>query len=67
VEDHLFIELPGLGKQPLSALSETVFNMRGTLIEFFKNARGTVSHLIAHTATIDLKAIRKSSAVPAGK
>lgn len=61
-DDHLIIELPGMGKRPLSAKSERVFYMRGTIIEFVKDERGAVSHLIMHVAEADSKAVRKSSA-----
>ena len=61
---HLIIELPGEGKRPLRALSETVFDMVGTRIEFVKDGHGAVSHLIMQTATVDMKAVRRSDAAP---
>jgi hypothetical protein len=61
-EGHLIIQLPGEGKRPLRALSETVFDMVGTRIEFFKDDHGAVSHLIMQTATVAMEAVRKSVA-----
>jgi hypothetical protein len=61
-EGHLIIELPGEGKRPLRALSQTVFDMVGTRIEFFKDDHGAVSHLIMQTATVAMEAVRKSVA-----
>ena len=47
-------------KQPLTPLSLTEFATDdGALVEFFKNDKGAVTHLIAHIVEGDIKAVRK--------
>jgi len=63
--DQLFIEVPGMGKRPLFARSETLFfPYVGPEVEFISDDRGAVSHLILHAAEGDQKAVRKSNAAP---
>jgi hypothetical protein len=50
----------GGAKQPLIALSATVFaTAEGAQIEFFKDDKGSVTHLIASIVEGDIKAVRK--------
>lgn len=63
--DHLIIETPGMGKQQLSARSETLFfPYVGPAVEFVNDDHGEVSHLIMHAAESDQKAVRRSGGAP---
>jgi hypothetical protein len=61
VVDGDALVMTGVGpKQPLIALSPTAFaDAGGTQIEFFKDDKGAVTHLIAHVVEGDIKAVRK--------
>jgi hypothetical protein len=58
--DQLYVAFGGNGRIPLVPLSETTFSPRllGS-IEFVSDARGIVTHLIAHSTEEDTRAVRR--------
>lgn len=58
----LFIDIAGKDKQEMIPLSDTTFSMTGGRLDFVKNERGDVTHMIFHAVEGDMKAIRKGSA-----
>jgi hypothetical protein len=55
----LFMDTEGKGKAPLVPVSETVFFLRDARIEFFKDARGAVTHFNRTWVEGDLSYTRK--------
>jgi hypothetical protein len=57
--DELVGGVAGKNLQPFIPLSETVFSFPGGRLEFVKDDRGTVTHLVAHVVEGDLKIVRR--------
>jgi len=57
--DRLMIEPGGMGKIPLIAMSENSFSMEGNIVEFIKDARGTVTRVVQHWTESDRSATRR--------
>ena len=57
---ELFMDIAGKDKQELVPLSETIFSMLGTRLDFVKDDKGVVTHLIFHIVEGDMKAVRKT-------
>ncbi len=59
--DQLFSQATGQGKFPLFAESETRFFLKvvDAQVEFFKDDKGAVSHLVLHQGVAEIKAPRK--------
>jgi hypothetical protein len=55
----LMAQPPMGGSFPLTAESETVFNVAGAHVEFFKDPQGAVSHFVVTTVEGSMKATRK--------
>jgi hypothetical protein len=64
--DQLIAQPPGGGRYPLVPTSPTTFAVAGTPVEFFKDAKGVVTHFIVRTVEGDQKAVRQpDTATPA--
>jgi hypothetical protein len=60
VDGHELVMTGGGPRQTLTALSATEFSTAdGAQIEFYKDDKGSVTHLIAHIVEGDIKAVRK--------
>ena len=59
--DGLLFDFAGKDKQPMVALSETLFSVLGTRLDFIRDDKGVVTHLIFHIVEGDMKAVRKDS------
>ncbi len=57
--DRLMIDPGGAGKIPLLAQSETSFSMEGNIVEFVKDAKGSVTGVLQHWTEGDRYAVRK--------
>jgi CubicO group peptidase (beta-lactamase class C family) len=59
--DHLMIQATGQSKNQILAASETLFFAKAVEaeIEFFKNEKGEVTHLVLHQNGRDTKGVRK--------
>ena len=57
--DTLFYDRDGQGKQALVPLSETVFSLSGTPVEFITDAQGAVTELQLHEVEGETKGMRK--------
>ncbi len=64
--DHLMTQATGQPKVPVFAESETKFFLKvvDAQVEFFRNDKGEVTHLVLHQGGQDVKAVRKA-AIPA--
>jgi hypothetical protein len=56
----LFLDMSGKDKQELIPLSETLFSMMGTRLDFVKDDKGVVTHMIFHIVEGDMKGVRKA-------
>ena len=59
--DGLLFDFAGKDKQPMVALSETLFSVLGTRLDFVRDDKGVVTHLIFHIVEGDMKAVRKDA------
>ena len=57
--DELSMDVAGKDKQPMIPLSETTFSVVGGRLDFVKDDRGAVTHLIFHAVEGDFKGVRK--------
>ena len=59
--DQLITQITGQPKVPIFAESETMFYPKvvDAEIEFFRNEKGQVTHLVLHQGGRDTKALRK--------
>ncbi len=57
--DHLMIDPGGMGKIQLIAMSANTFSMEGNIVEFVKDAKGTVTEVVQHWTESDRHAIRR--------
>ena len=57
--DHLMIDPGGMGKIRLIAMSPTSFSMEGNIVEFIKDAKGTVTEVVQHWTESDRHASRR--------
>jgi hypothetical protein len=57
--EELFVDVSGKDKQPMIPLSDTTFSTIGGRVEFFKNDRGAVTHMVFHAVEGPMKATRK--------
>ena len=59
--DQLMTQATGQGKIPIFAESETMFFLKvvDAEIEFFKNEKGQVTHLVLHQGGHETKGIKK--------
>jgi hypothetical protein len=62
---ELFVDMAGKGRVPMIPLSETTFSPRllGTF-EFVKDERGSVTHMLVHSAEEVLTVVRRSVPTP---
>jgi hypothetical protein len=58
-DGELTVSMRGGPRQPMTALSETTFAVRGSYVEFDKNDKGEATYLIVRVAEGDLRADRK--------
>ena len=59
---ELFVDVSGKDKQTMISLSDTTFSVLGGRIEFAKDDRGAVTHLIFHAVEGPMKATRTTNA-----
>jgi hypothetical protein len=58
--EELFVDVSGKDKQAMISLSDTTFSVLGGRIEFAKDDRGAVTHLVFHAVEGPMKATRKT-------